>query len=166
MLYPTTLLLPYYYPTTILTIYIVSEEDSQTRQQAIGHALASCKVLAETQYTTNIGRLREAIDPKPNTCCFTCYLPTRVCKGPLGTDSDICFSSQLLIVLWLSCARATWQSESDLLQTSYFDKDWWPKGFRANHFQTEGWRWDTEVIEGAVFFYYFALSYFSIHGWD
>ena len=147
-------------------MYIVSEEDSRTRQQAIGHTLDSCEVLAESQYTRNISRLLEAIDPKPNTCCFTCYLPTRVCKGPLVGNSDTCFSSKLLIVLWLSCARATWNDQGDLLQTPYFNKDWWPKGFRPSDFQTEGWRWDTEVIEGAVFFYHFALSYFSLHAWD
>lgn len=144
----------------------MTEEDSRTRQQAIGHGLASCKVLADTRYTKGISILIEAINPKPNTCCFTCYLPTRVCKGPLGANGDTCFSSKLLIVLWVSCGRNTLHDQPDLLQTPYFNRDWWPKGFSPSNFQMEGWRWDTEVIEGAVFFYHFALSYFSSHGWD
>lgn len=75
-----------------------------------------------------------------------------------------CFSSLLLVGFWVVCARSA--RNTKLADTPYFHRDWMPKGFSIKRFQEEGWRWDTEVIGGAVFFYYFALQYFSIHGLD
>ena len=103
------------------------------------------------------------LDPKPDVCCWTCYLPTRVCKGSLA-DSGTCFSEWLLVCFWLVCG---WSSrKSELLETPYFHRDWMPRAFNLQGFQEEGWQWDTEVIGGVVFFYRFSLQYFRMHGWD
>jgi hypothetical protein len=113
---------------------------------------------------TNVHDFESGLRLQPDTCCFTCYLPTRVCKGPLASNDRGCFSSRLVVCLWAECGRAS--RKIDLQDTAYFGIDWVPKVFNRGKFQEASWQWDTEVIGAAVFFYHFALSYFSMHGWN
>lgn len=46
-------------------------------------------------------QITSKVQPKPDTCCFTCYLPTRICRGLLkDRPNEPCLAESLLPMAW------------------------------------------------------------------
>lgn len=109
-------------------------------------------------------RLRQWVEPKADTCCFRCYLPTIVCKGPLLTnEGEGCFSARLILIFWYVYAATINERK---VEDPYLDDQLLPKAWTRKEFQRPDWKFDTEIIGGALVFYYFALGYWYREGWN
>ena len=107
-------------------------------------------------------QVRRKVNPKEDSCCFTCFLPTRLCKGLLGGEGSDCFSPDLLLIFWSVC----WLFLRERIkegQVSFIEGDWVPKQWAPVGFAEVQWHFDTEVIQGAWAFYNFAKGYWEKH---
>lgn len=104
------------------------------------------------------------INPQPDTCCFECYLPTKVCKGPLlRGEGDKCYSPFLILSFWVICSQiplARWVDDPYGLK-----KEWLPRAWQPSNFSFPAWDLDTEMIRAALLFYRFAKRYWGQQGW-
>ena len=150
------------YQLSYLLIYSIVV-NGQTREQFSSHSLTACKRAVARHLFAVADNLHKKLRPKDDTCCFSCFLPTRVCKGPLLTNSSECFSPDLLKIFWSTCFLAYKEQDGEL-DHPYLDPDWLPKAWDPSDFCKPEWRFDTEVIQGAWVFYCFARGYWRKHG--
>ena len=110
-------------------------------------------------------QLDDSLNPQVDSCCFRCYLPTRLCKGPLLTDEGkSCLAPKLLLSFWTACYISFTKQPS--LGQPYFSEDWMPKEWQPNTFQETLWKLDTEMVSAAWIFYCFASRYGELHGYS
>lgn len=96
--------------------------------------------------------------PEQDSCCFNCYLPTRLCKGALLTDTE-CFSPTLLLVFWLLSSKIIDENREAEITDPSLAGDWVPEDWTPAGFKEKIWRLDTEMVAGAWFFYGFAKEF-------
>jgi hypothetical protein len=77
--------------------------------------------------------LRRKLDPKDESCCFTCFLPTRLCKGGLQTEEPGCFLSDLLIIFWSLCRKA-WEEKGVEMDIPFVEGSGFAEGWSAKDF--------------------------------
>ena len=79
----------------------------------------------------------------------------------LPQDSQGCFSVWLLTIFWGICVEIVLEGKAR--GKSYIEDEWLPKAVTVAAFEKPEWKFDTEVIGGALVFYNFALSDWQKH---
>lgn len=127
--------------------------------------LTSCPLYQRGDIQQHIAQLDDSLNPQADSCCFRCYLPTRLCKGPLLTDDGRkCLAPRLLLSFWTACHLVFTKQPS--LGKPYFGGDWVPKAWQPDTFQEPLWKLDTEMVGAAWVFYCFTRRYVGMHGYD
>jgi hypothetical protein len=135
---------------------------SQSKEEMSGHSFLECRIF-ESSYRWQADNLRYQISPDDNSCCFTCFLPTRLCRGELRQENSECFSPELLLGFWVVCPLAIEAIRKAKLTDPTLSGGWEPEGWRPRDFTKEEWRLDTEIIEAAWVFLGFAKQYWKLY---
>lgn len=153
------------YYSILLIFYLGMDMEAQPKREATAHSFLGCNLYI-FGYRERANSLRQQIDPDENSCCFTCYLPTRLCKGQLQTKDRECFSPELLLAFWVHCPLAIDRIRRRDISDATLEGGWIPETWQPRDFTKEEWRFDTEVIEAAWVFFGFAKRYWQLYGFD
>lgn len=125
------------------------------------HDLISCDEFSGWKW--RIQDFREDLgEPRVDTCCFRCFLPTRVCRGPLEIKKGKnCRNKDLIILFWLVSGfkDLTWNNSS----LNPWAQVEMPADLQLSSFLKEKWELDTEIIQAAWFFYQFSKQFYKIY---
>ncbi|CEL12041.1 hypothetical protein ASPCAL15133 [Aspergillus calidoustus] len=115
--------------------------------QFIGHGTEACPNPKLDRYVKQLSKLRKHLEPRAETCCFTCFLPTKVCKGPLAGDT--CFAPSLVGFNW--SLSKEFRQQKWAVSSEYYPLDILPA--EMSHESFTRWKWDTgletELIRAA-----------------
>lgn len=144
-----------------MLIFYTGGTSNNTTENVFKHDLRSCD-----NFLTWQGRIRDFREdlgePRVDTCCFRCFLPTRVCRGPLETKKGKdCRNKDLIILFWLVSRFGNLAlNTSSLNPWAQVEK---PADLQLSSFLKEKWELDTEFTEAAWFFYQFSKQFYKIY---
>ena len=65
------------------------------------HSMFECPLASIDWLDLLAQQVSSRVQPEPETCCFTCYLPTRVCQGLLqDSPNKPCLAQSLVPMAW------------------------------------------------------------------
>jgi hypothetical protein len=105
-----------------------------------GHGTMECNQFQS--FLSQLTKLREALNPRDDSCCFTCFLPTKVCKGSLAAGGT-CFAPDLVLLNWLLSKHLG--NRLKAVDPFWYPTDILPAEWSATTFESPGWNKDLET---------------------